>query len=142
MVYIRIKRNLPKLIRFGCVGSLGALINFATYYVLVEFLHASVNIGAIGAFGVAVSNNYVLNHFWTFAAENERNPLNVRQYVYYFAGNLLGLGINLAVLNLVILNFGMEAHLPGQGAGILCGMLANFVVAKKLIFVKRERETG
>lgn len=138
MVYVRIKRNLPKLLRFGCVGSLGAIVNFATYYVLVEFVHTSVNIGAVGAFGVAVSNNYVLNHYWTFAAENEQNSINTRQYIYYFIGNLLGLGINLTVLNLVILNLGQGAHWLGQGAGIVCGMLANFVVAKKLIFIKRE----
>lgn len=137
MVYVKIKRNLPKLSRFGCVGSFGALINFVTYYALVEFAHTSVNVGSIGAFGVAVSNNYMLNHFWTFAPENEQNPLNIRQYAYYFVGNMLGLGINLAVLNLVIWNLGNNAHWLGQGAGIFCGMLANFIVAKKLIFIRR-----
>ena len=138
MVYVGIKRNLPKLIRFGCIGSLGALINLATYYVLVEFAHTSVNVGAIGAFGVAVSNNYVLNHFWTFAAENEQNPLNIRQYTFYFVGNLFGLGINLMVLNFVVWNLGKGAHWLGQSAGMLCGMLADFVIAKKFVFQKEE----
>lgn len=142
MVYIKIKRNLPKLIRFGCVGTLGALINFATYYIMVEFVHTSVNVGAIGAFCFAVTHNYIVNHFWTFGAENGQNPINMRQYIYYFIGNILGLIINLVVLNLVISNAGREAHLVGQGAGILCGMLSNFIIAKKLVFSKKISRAG
>lgn len=137
MVYVRIKRNIPKLIRFGCVGSFGAVVNLATYYILVEFLNFSINWGAVGAFCVAVSNNYVLNHSWTFARENEQNAMNVLQYTYYFAGNLLGLGVNLILLNLTVSFLGGEAYLIGQCVGIAAGMLLNFFVAKRLIFIKR-----
>ena len=138
MVYTRIKHNFPKLIRFGCVGTIGAIINFVVYYVLVKFAHFSVNVGAIGAFFFAVTHNYILNHVWTFNAENGQNPINIHQYVYYFVGNIFGLLINLVVLNLVISNMGKETYLVGQVMGILCGMLSNFLFSKKFVFIEKK----
>ena len=93
MVYSRIKRNLPKLMKFGCVGALGAVVNFSAYFIAVEYAHAPVNVAAILAFCVAVTHNYLINHSWTFRAENQQNPVNARQYTYYFIGNLIGLAI-------------------------------------------------
>jgi putative flippase GtrA len=136
-IFNRIKRNIPKLFKFGIVGSVGALINFFIYFLASEILHLSVNMSAILAFCVAVSNNYVLNHLWTFRAENESNSVNVRQFVYYLFGNIQGLIINLIVLNLVIFLAGINAHYWGQGLGILLGMLSNFIFAKAFVFNRR-----
>jgi len=136
----KVKRNMSKLIRFGVVGATGAAINFAVYYWVSELLSLSVNLSAIAAFGVSVINNYILNHCWTFSAENEGNPINIKQLLYYVAGNLQGLAINLVVLNAVIYFLGMDLHLMGQASGILCGMLSNFVFAKKVVFSEKRRK--
>jgi len=133
----RIRRNIPKLFRFGIVGSVGAAINFLVYFVASENAHLSVNISAICAFCVAVSNNYVLNHLWTFKTENESNAVNFRQFTYYFLGNIQGLIINLVVLNLVVIFAGIGYHFWGQALGILLGMLSNFIFAKKFVFNRR-----
>lgn len=136
-LFKRIRRNIPKLFRFGIVGSVGAIINFLVYFVASENAHLGVNISAICAFCVAVSNNYVLNHLWTFKAENESNAVNFRQFTYYFLGNIQGLVINLVVLNLVVILAGINYHFWGQALGILLGMLSNFIFAKKFVFNKR-----
>ena len=133
----RIKKNIPQLFRFGVVGSVGAAINFFVYFVASEIVHLGVNLSAICAFCVAVSNNYALNHLWTFRAENGRNPVNFRQFAYYFLGNIQGLIINLVVLNLVVILAGINYHFWGQALGILLGMLSNFIFAKKFVFNKR-----
>jgi putative flippase GtrA len=119
------------------VGSVGAAINFLVYFVASENVHLSVNISAICAFCVAVTNNYIINHLWTFGAENEFNALNFRQYIYYFLGNIQGLIINLVVLNLGIALVGIHYHFWGQLLGILLGMLSNFIFAKKFVFKKQ-----
>lgn len=137
MTYNRIKRNIPKLIRFGLVGAIGAAINFTVYYWAAEFAHLSVNISAIVAFCVAIVNNYILNHRWTFGVENENNSINFRQFAYYLLGNIQGLLINLVVLNVVISFAGTRFHLVGQTLGILFGMLSNFIFAKKFVFSKK-----
>ena len=143
ILFEKVKRNLPQFTRFGVVGSSGVVINFTVYYCLVEFLDLSLNISTIAAFGVAVVNNYVLNHFWTFALENEGNALNIRQLFYYVVGNLQGLVINLITLNLVVYYFGIESHLEGQALGVIFGMLSNFLFAKKIVFsekINRQKE--
>lgn len=141
-MYNRIKRNIPKLVRFGVVGSIGATINFATYYVAYEFAHLGVSLSAISAFCIAVVNNYVLNHVWTFRAESGGNSINLRQFAYYLVGNTQGLVINLVVLNLVVFIAGVKFHLFGQALGILFGMLSNFIFAKKFVFTKNRMNVG
>jgi putative flippase GtrA len=127
-------RSIPKLLRFGIVGSVGASINFAAYYAMTIVFSIGLNVSAIGAFGVAVISNYILNHQWTFSAENENRPVNVRQFTYYLLGNLVGLLVNLLVLNILVVIAGIQYHLVWQMLGIACGMLFNFVFAKRLVF--------
>lgn len=136
--YSRVKRNIPKLVRFGVVGSIGAAINFTAYFVAFEYVHLGMNLSAIVAFLIAVVNNYVLNHIWTFRAENGTRPVNVRQFSYYLLGNIQGLMINLVVLNLVVMAAGVGYHFMGQTLGIMFGMLSNFIFAKKLVFKNSE----
>lgn len=133
----RIKINIPKLFRFGIVGSVGSGINLLVYFVASENLHLSVNMSAICAFCVAVSNNYVLNHLWTFKAENELNAVNFQQFIYYFVGNIQGLIINLVALNLVVIFAGINYRFWGQALGVMLGMLSNFFFAKKFVFNQR-----
>ena len=133
----RVKRNMPKLLRFGVVGTLGASINFAVYTAVMEFTSLGINISAIAAFGVAVINNYIINHRWTFARENESNPINRTQFAHYVVGNVVGLLVNLIVLNIIVTFTGIRFHLIGQLFGISCGMMFNFVFAKKIVFIHR-----
>ncbi len=137
---VKVQRNLAKLIKFGVVGSTGAIINFSVYYFVFEQLHFGVNLSAIFAFCISVINNYILNHWWTFSAENKGNPVNIRQFIYYFMGNLQGLGINLIILNMTIYFMGMDYHLVGQALGIICGMTSNFIFAKRIVFSERKEK--
>lgn len=126
--------HFPKIFRFGVVGSIGTSINFAVYYAMTEIATLGINASAIGAFGVAVISNYVLNHQWTFCVENENRPVNFKQFTYYLLGNLAGLLVNLSVLNGLVAMVGVRHHLAWQMLGIACGMIFNFIFAKKLVF--------
>lgn len=134
----RIRRNMPKPLRFGLVGTVGAAINFAVYFVATTYISLGINMSAVAAFCVAVANNYVLNHRWTFAAENENRPVNRVQFTYYVLGNVMGLGGNLIVLNVLVALAGREFHLMGQLLGIAFGMVFNFIFAKKIVFPVRK----
>lgn len=132
----RIKRNIPKLFKFAIVGSIGAVINLTVYLISSNILGMSLNLGAICSFFIAVCNNYVLNHFWTFSNCGNNDKPSFRQFAYYILGNILGLTINLAVLNIVVSYAGVSNHLIGQMLGIFMGMLSNFIFAKKIVFNK------
>ena len=132
----RLKRNIPQLFQFGVVGSIGAVINLTTYFISSEIFCISLILSAICSFLIAVSNNYVLNHFWTFKDSSNNYGVSFHQFTYYFFGNIFGLIINLAVLNIFVIYTGVSNHLIGQVLGILMGMSSNFIFAKKLVFKK------
>jgi putative flippase GtrA len=130
----RIKRDITKLMQFALVGLVGTILNLTVYFVMAEIFYFGLNISAIGAFSIAVSNNYTLNHKWTFCAESKNNSMNFKQFTYYLFGNLIGLLVNLLVLNVLVSINGIRFHLMWQILGIACGMLFNFTFTKKFVF--------
>ncbi len=134
-----IEQGIPQIIKFGVVGTISAVINLFAYYVASELLYLEVNLSSISAFCISVINNYIMNHRWTFSVENEGNPVNFKQFIYYVMGNMQGLVINLSALNAVVFFTEIKFHLFGQLLGILLGMVSNFIFAKKMVFVQRNR---
>jgi len=126
--------DLLRFIRFSLVGSLGSVLNFLIYYYASEKLGIGINGSATLAFLLAVTSNFLLNYFWTFYDESTKRTITIKLYGLYIAVNLKGLLINLLVLNLVVFFFGYQNHAWGQMAGIVSGMVSNFLLSKKIVF--------
>ena len=62
------RRSWLQLVKFGLVGGSGYLINLAVFAVLTGNLGLHHAVAAIGAFCVAVTNNFLWNRHWTFGA--------------------------------------------------------------------------
>ena len=60
--------NWVQLFKFGVVGATGYVVNLVVFAALVEGLGVHHIPGAVGAFCVAVTNNFLLNRHWTFDA--------------------------------------------------------------------------
>ena len=56
-------------LKFGLVGTVGAVINISIYYFLNKVILLDINFCALIAFAVALTSKYVLNHTWTFASD-------------------------------------------------------------------------
>ena len=128
--------NFLKVLHFALVGVSGTIVNFIVYFALMKFTNLGINISSIAAFFVAVINNYIFNHNWTFALENDSNPINFTQFIYYVLGNLIGLFTNLFTLNIFVATAGIKFHIIGQLLGIAFGMVFNFFFAKRIVFKK------
>ena len=90
-----------QLAKFCAVGGSGYVVNLAVYTLL---LSAGFGIGqsAVGAFLVAVGNNYALNRCWTFRAAGGV----VEQGFRYLAVSCGALGANLLVLGAIVASGG------------------------------------
>ena len=53
-----------QLLKFGLVGGSGYLVNLAVFAFLAGTLDLHYAIAAVGAFCVAVTNNFLLNRHW------------------------------------------------------------------------------
>jgi len=93
-----------------------------------------INVSAILAFLVAVVNNYFLNHYWSFSVVLNGVKASIKKLLHYMFFNIIGLSINLFVLNVIVYLFGMTYHVYAQLIGILLGMSSNFFFSKTVVF--------
>jgi putative flippase GtrA len=119
-----------QLLKFGLVGGLGYLINLVVFAVLAGLLDVHHVLAAIGAFCVAVTNNFVLNRYWTF--EPGKGPAHF-QAARFFVVSLASLGLNIGVLELLIAN-GVTGELAAQAIAVAVAMPFNFLGNKLWTF--------
>ncbi|HET7509330.1 MAG TPA: GtrA family protein [Solirubrobacterales bacterium] len=119
-----------QLLKFGLVGGSGYLINLGVFAVLAGSLGVHHAIAAVGAFCVAVTNNFLWNRYWTFGPGE--GPAHF-QAARFFAVSLASLGLNLAILELLVSNHAM-GELPAQAIAVAAAMPFNFLGNKLWTF--------
>jgi len=119
-----------QLVKFGLVGGSGYLINLAVFALLNGELGLHQALAAVGAFCVAVTNNFFWNRHWTFAARDGHAGF---QAVRFFAVSLAALVINLVVLEALLLSTGM-GELSAQAIAVAVAMPFNFLGNKLWTF--------
>jgi dolichol-phosphate mannosyltransferase len=122
--------NWAQLFKFGVVGASGYVVNLAIFAVLVGPADLHHIAAAVGAFCVAVTNNFVWNREWTFRAREGRAGFQAARFL---AVSLVGLGFNLAVLELLVSGLDVP-ELPAQAAAVALSMPVNFVGNKLWTF--------
>jgi putative flippase GtrA len=115
--------NWVQLLKFGLVGGSGYLINLAVFALLASGFDLHPALAAIGAFAVAVTNNFLLNRHWTFGPGD--GPMHF-QAARFFTVSLASLGLNLVVLQL-LLTYSAMGELPAQAIAVAVAMPFNFL---------------
>jgi putative flippase GtrA len=119
-----------QLLKFGLVGCSGYLINLAVFAVLADNLGLHHIAAAIGAFCVAVANNFLWNRHWTFESGDGHAGF---QAARFFAVSVAALLINLAVLEILISSTSMGS-LAAQAVAVAVAMPFNFLGNKLWTF--------
>lgn len=119
-----------QLLKFGLVGCSGYLINLAVFAVLADNLALHHAVAAIGAFCVAVANNFLWNRHWTFEP-GDSHPSS--QAARFLAVSVAGLVVNLAVLEALVSGASM-GDLPAQAIAVAVAMPFNFLGNKLWTF--------
>src|SRR2546430_15507809 len=63
---LRARHNWVQLAKFCAVGASGYVVNLAVYTSLLRWAGLHYLAAAVCSFGVAVTNNYLVNRHWTF----------------------------------------------------------------------------
>ena len=85
---------------------------------------------AIGAFAVAVTNNFLWNRHWTFQATEGHAGF---QAMRFFVISVAALGVNLIVLEILIAELGVS-EIPAQAIAVAVAMPVNFIGNKLWTF--------
>jgi dolichol-phosphate mannosyltransferase len=121
-----------QLLKFGIVGGSGYLINLAVFALLAGNLGVHHSLAALGAFGVAVTNNFLWNRHWTFGPGDGSAGFQAARFFAVSAGALV---LNLAVLELLVAGGGVGA-LAAQAIAVAVAMPFNFLGNKLWTFAQ------
>ena len=122
--------NWLQLFKFALVGASGYVVNLIVFALLAEAGGVHHIPAAVGAFCVAVLNNFWWNRHWTFQASGGHAGF---QAARFFAVSVVALGVNLAVLELLVTAAGV-AEVPSQAIAVAVAMPVNFIGNKLWTF--------
>jgi putative flippase GtrA len=114
--------NWLQLLQFGLVGASGYVVNLVVFAALTQLADLHHIPAAIGAFVVAVTNNFWWNRHWTFDAKHGHAGF---QAARFFTVSVLALGVNLVALELLIR--GDTPELAAQALAVAIAMPFNFI---------------
>ena len=139
---------LRKLIKFAITGGLGTITNLLLFFIFADIFKFNPKIVTIGCFLFCCTQNYIINHLWTFKIENKGESISIKKWFKFFCGSLVGFAINFTILSILIHFFDWNIDIAGktrsiqvvpQGIGILCGMIFNFLFSNFIVFKKKEK---
>ena len=123
-------QNWLQLFKFGVVGASGYVINLLAFTVLSQAFDVHHLLAAVGAFCVAVTNNFLWNRYWTFdAAEGHAGFQALR----FLTVSVVALGVNLLILEALVTWIEL-AEVPSQAIAVALATPVNFIGNKLWTF--------
>lgn len=103
-------RNLIQFIKFSLTGGLGVITDEGIYHLLriwlnVDQSHILIYVIPMVGYLVAVVQNYLINHFWTFNEQTKNKKLSIRAFSIYLSVSLTSLIPRYLVYWLVLRSF-------------------------------------
>ena len=86
---------LLQIIRFGIVGVIATVVDFAILIVLKELLNVDVLIASAISFCVSVAVNYLLSMAFVFKSKNQNKA---KEFIVFVLLSIGGLGLNELIL--------------------------------------------
>ncbi len=110
---IRVNRKeLTRFIKFSIVGTIGAVVDFGTLYLLHVVVGLPIVLANTCSFTAAVLSNFTWNRYWTYP-DSRSKPIRT-QLLQFFVVNAAGWGINTGIL--VLLRYPCVSLVEGVGA--------------------------
>ena len=119
------KKLFEQIVKFGIVGAIAFVIDYAVLFVLVQFLHMDSIIAATISFTVSVIFNYLASMKYVFVGRADQSKQT--QFIIFIVLSVIGLGINDGIMWILngILSVYPDLLLPGfknRGNGDCYGM--------------------
>jgi putative flippase GtrA len=132
----RFHKISDELAKFGVIGLINIGVNFAVVNILWATVLADSEVKAKAiATVVAATSAYFMNRHWTYR-DRPKSSLR-REYTLFFAFNLVGLFIEVAVLSLAKYGLHQSGHLALNlftGLGIVIGTVFRFWAYRTHVF--------
>lgn len=126
-----------RFLKFCCVGFVGVVVNLLTF-TFCEYLSFHYLVAAIVAFFVAVTNNFVLNSFWTFKDRIKKHEfINYKRYAKFVSFSVVCLVGNLWLLVIFVEKLNL-VHWQAQVLAVGFMSAVNFLMQNMVTFVSKK----
>jgi putative flippase GtrA len=118
-----------EFLRFGMVGVVNTFIDFVVFVLFYRLTEIDPLLCNGIAFMVAVTNSYLLNHYWTF--RDSGSTLSLKSYIRFVALNAGGLLIGTIAILL------LEGVLPLEVVKLIAAgftLIWNYTCSKLFVF--------
>ena len=136
---VGIDSNIDQFIKFFITGGLGTITNLLIFFLCVDLFEMNHIIISIMCFIIAGTQNYILNHKWSFRQNISNEHLSLKKWLMFLFGSLIGYIANISIMSLMISQFVLPWKTIAQACGIAIGMFINFTISKMFIFKKRKK---
>ncbi|MDF2154251.1 GtrA family protein [Vibrio sp. CAU 1672] len=128
--------NVEKWIKFAIVGGIGFCVDTFVFTLLFYVQDLDLMIARILAFMVAATSTWAGNRYLTFAGADRRNPY--RQWQKFILSATISALPNLAVFKMLTILLGEQGMMVYLAlvAGILVGMVSNYLLSSRWVFAK------
>ncbi len=129
-----------RFIKFGIIGLSGIVVNSTVLWLLHTYAQLDIFLASPLAIALAIFNNFSWNDrfTWNENRANRHNSYLQRLWKYYFSA-ALGAFLNYLVLIVLTLQFDLY-YLLANLAGILTGMVSNFLLSEFWVFKSKKEE--
>ena len=127
---MRRQHNWVQLVKFCAVGASGYAVNLAVFTLAVKMFDLHHLVAATLAFVVAVTNNFMWNRHWTFAARSGRAGF---QAARFFTVSVAAFLFAAALLELLVSGLGLP-EVPSQALSIAAATPLSFIGNKMWSF--------
>ena len=151
------KGNFVQLIKFALIGVLNTALDYILFFIFFSLLHIDKNVAQVLATGIAMTNSYLFNRYWTFG---KKGRVQANEMWKFIVVNLLSMGVTILCLNLfydvfhfehvanLLLSYtALSFRLVGDSAVMFCKLLAmpfslavNFLGNRLWVFRKKSKE--
>jgi putative flippase GtrA len=132
----RWRRLANEASKFGAIGAVNTVINYAVFNVLVLTVFHNGQLKAnVAATLIATTSSYFMNRHWTYR-DRPKSTLH-REYVLFFVLNLAGMMIELGVLALAKYGLGITTLVAlnvAKAAATGLGMVFRFWTYRTVVF--------
>ncbi|MCL2719897.1 MAG: glycosyltransferase family 2 protein [Treponema sp.] len=141
----KIKKNVgidsgfDQFLKFALTGGLGTITNLLIFFLCVDIFNFKPIPISILCFFIAGTQNYIINHKWSFKQNILSESLSFKKWGLFLCGSLLGYIINISIMQLMILHLELPIKTIAQACGILGGLIINFIISKLIVFRKKKK---
>lgn len=124
-------------LRFGVVGVVNTLLDFAIFVSLVRGLDMLAIWANVIAFLIAVTNSFVLNRHWTFSAVRGHVLPLLPAYLRFVAVNAVGIILSTIVIYLLLPFMPVEL---AKLVSVIASLVWNYFGSRHLVFMAKNNE--